>query len=124
MQILDIETANYVLAADGTILAELFHPDRDSGLDMMSSVAYGSVAPGQRTHRHRLLNSSEIYCVVSGTAFITIEEETTEIGAGSVVYIPPGAWQSVANFSTEPLLFYCIVDPAWHADNEEVMELE
>ncbi len=124
MHIKHLDTANYVLAGDGSILAELLHPGRESDISLQCSIAYCSIAPGQRTHRHRLLHSTEIYCIVSGSAVITIEDETAEISTGTIVHIPPGAWQSVANFNTEPLLFYCIVDPAWRAEDEEILELE
>ncbi|MER5782886.1 cupin domain-containing protein [Streptomyces mobaraensis] len=33
----------------------------------------------------------EVYVVVSGRASITVGDETTEVGRGSVVYVPAGA---------------------------------
>jgi mannose-6-phosphate isomerase-like protein (cupin superfamily) len=41
-----------------------------------------------------------------------------EVEPGDAVYIPPGAKQFIRNLGTEPLAFLCIVDPAWHLEDE------
>ena len=51
-----------------------------------------------------------------------IEDEASEVSAGHAVYIPPGAIQYIENNSASPLVFLCIVEPAWRAENEIVFE--
>ena len=41
--------------------------------------------------------------------------------AGTLVYVPPGALQWMENTGDRDLVFYCIVDPPWHADDETVV---
>jgi mannose-6-phosphate isomerase-like protein (cupin superfamily) len=39
-----------------------------------------------------------------------------------VVVVPPGGVQKLKNTGAEELRFICIVDPAWRAEDEEVLE--
>jgi quercetin dioxygenase-like cupin family protein len=47
--------------------------------------------------------------VLHGEATITIDEETYEVKAGDVVFIPEGAIHSYQNIGEEPFEFLCIV---------------
>ena len=53
---------------------------------------------------------------------MNIEEESTAVEPGSVIYVPPGAKQSLLNSGTNPIEFLCLVDPAWTAEDEAVVE--
>ncbi len=108
------------LAGDHTRLRELFHPAKH-GLKVGYSLAYGMIAPGERSKWHRLV-SSEVYYFLAGSGKFLLEEETCPIEAGCVVYVPPGAKQSVVNTGPDPIEFLCLVDPAWRVDQEEVLE--
>ncbi len=50
-----------------------------------------------------------------------IDDEAAEVSAGDHVYIPPGALQWIENAGDTDLVFYCIVDPPWRADDESVI---
>jgi mannose-6-phosphate isomerase-like protein (cupin superfamily) len=39
-----------------------------------------------------------------------------------MIYVPPGARQSLLNTGTQAIEFLCIVDPAWKAEDEEILE--
>jgi mannose-6-phosphate isomerase-like protein (cupin superfamily) len=39
---------------------------------------------------------------------------------GDAVYIPPNARQFIRNLGEEPLVFICMVDPAWRKEDETV----
>ena len=41
--------------------------------------------------------------------------------AGDTIYVPPGAPQFVLNTGVIPLVFLCIVDPAWRVEDEQVL---
>jgi mannose-6-phosphate isomerase-like protein (cupin superfamily) len=119
MFIRDIASSDEIVAGDNTLLKELFNPLKDE-LKLQYSFAVGRVQLGGTTYLHRL-KSSEVYFFLKGTAEITIDEETAVVGASQAIYIPPGASQQVKNVGNEELLFVCIVDPAWKADDEEIL---
>jgi mannose-6-phosphate isomerase-like protein (cupin superfamily) len=43
------------------------------------------------------------------------------VGPGDTVYIPPGAGQQITNTGRSDLVFLAIVDPAWRAEDEELL---
>jgi mannose-6-phosphate isomerase-like protein (cupin superfamily) len=108
------------VAGDGSILHELFHPDK-TDLEIRYSLAHARVPPGETTTPHRLA-TAEVYYIIGGTGQMTIDQESAPVGPGCAVYIPPGATQHIQNLGDEELIFLCIVDPAWRAENEEVFE--
>jgi mannose-6-phosphate isomerase-like protein (cupin superfamily) len=103
-------------AGDHTLLRELLHPDKQS-LDLRYSLAHATVAVGQTSTPHAL-KTSEVYYILQGFGEIYIDDESQEVEPGDAVYIPPGAKQCICNLGAEPLIFLCIVDPAWRVDDE------
>jgi mannose-6-phosphate isomerase-like protein (cupin superfamily) len=108
-----------IAAGDASRLKELLHPDKEP-LDIGYSLAHAVVKRGERTLPHRLA-SSEVYFVLQGRGLIRVDAEVAEVEAGQAVYIPPGAVQSIENTGPDDLAFLCIVDPAWRAEDEEVL---
>jgi mannose-6-phosphate isomerase-like protein (cupin superfamily) len=108
-----------IAAGDASRLKELLHPDKEP-LDIGYSLAHAVVKRGERTLPHRLA-SSEVYFVLQGRGLIRVDAEAAEVEAGQAVYIPPGAVQSIENTGPDDLAFLCIVDPAWRAEDEEVL---
>jgi mannose-6-phosphate isomerase-like protein (cupin superfamily) len=51
-----------------------------------------------------------------------IDDEVLRVNVDSAVYIPPGSTQCIENIGTTDLVFLCIVDPAWRAQDEEILE--
>lgn len=119
MFIRDIASSEEIVAGDNTLLKELFNPLKDR-LELRYSFAVGRIQVGGISFLHRLTNS-EVYFFLKGTAEITIDEEIAIVGASQVVYVPPDSTQQVKNVGSEELLFVCIVDPAWKADDEEIL---
>jgi mannose-6-phosphate isomerase-like protein (cupin superfamily) len=107
-------------AADGSILRELLHPDK-ADTAIRYSLAHAHVPPGETTKPHRLA-TAEVYYIIAGAGRMSIDAESAPVGPGCAVYIPPGATQCIQNFGEEDLVFLCIVDPAWRAQDEEVLE--
>ncbi|MEM6500541.1 MAG: cupin domain-containing protein [Cyanobacteria bacterium P01_C01_bin.89] len=108
------------IAGDRSILRELLHPDK-APLDLRYSLAHAIIPAGATSAPHSL-TTSEVYYILSGTAQMHIDNEVQSIGPGDAVYIPPNAKQYVVNGGADPLVFLCIVDPAWREEDETVYE--
>lgn len=106
------------LAGDATALRELLHPDKQP-IDLRYSLAHAVLQPGQTSKPHSL-RTSEVYYVLSGTGEMHIDSETAPIEPGDAIYIPPLSRQFVRCTGLVPLVFLCIVDPAWQAADEVV----
>ena len=120
MLIRDIQRCDEIVAGDNTRLRELFNPLKDP-LDLRYSLAVARVEPGGTTYLHRL-RTSEVYYILEGSGEMRVEEERRVVSAGCAVYIPPGATQQIENTGAGELVFVCIVDPAWRAEDEEILE--
>lgn len=110
-----------ITAGDNTRLRELLHPRRDYVFDGRYSLAHALLAPGQASVRHRL-TTDEVYYILQGTGEMHVDEETAAVEAGDAVEIPPGSEQWIRNTGTADLAFLCIVDPAWRAADEEILD--
>ena len=110
-----------IVAGDRTRLRELLHPGREYAYNGRYSLAQAVVAPGQRSGRHRLA-TDEVYYIIRGRGEMHVENEVVPVEPGDAVEIPPGATQWIANTGEGDLEFLCIVDPAWRAEDEEVLE--
>lgn len=108
------------IAGDRTRLRELLHPTK-SDARVGYSLAHGYLEPGNRSLRHRL-RSSEVYYFLAGEGTLTIEEHSVKVSRGAVIYVPPGAAQSLVNAGTDAIEFLCLVDPAWKMEDEEILE--
>jgi mannose-6-phosphate isomerase-like protein (cupin superfamily) len=106
------------VAGDGTLLRELLHPDKQD-IALRYSLAHAIVPPGQTSTWHSL-KTSEVYYIISGQGEMQIDDETQTVEPGDAVYIPPQAKQRIYNAGSEPLVFICIVDPAWRQEDETV----
>ena len=123
MWIRNLKDCNVITALDGTILRELLNPLRDgSELKIRYSIAHASVPVNGSSLPHRLTKASEVYYFIEGTGIMHIDEETQEVGPGSLVYVPPNATQFLVNTGETDIVFLCIVDPYWRPEDEELIE--
>ncbi|MDE4908050.1 cupin domain-containing protein [Methanogenium marinum] len=107
-------------ARDGTHLREILHPSHFSGaVACRFSLAHAYLEPGEVSHPHRLVESCEVYYILSGIGVMHIGDEAEEVHAGQVVYIPAGAVQYIANAGASRLEFLAIVDPMWAESDDE-----
>ncbi len=105
-------------AGDNCRLRELLHPGK-AALDLRYSLAHARVEPGAATTPHAL-RTSEVYYILQGNGCMHIDGESAPVQPGDTVYIPPHARQHIVNTGTHELVFICIVDPAWRAEDEVV----
>ncbi|HSM84110.1 MAG TPA: cupin domain-containing protein [Nodosilinea sp.] len=108
------------IAGDGTQLRELLHPDKQA-IDLRYSLAHAVVPVGQVSRPHALA-TSEVYYILTGQGAMSIDGEISPVEPGDAVYIPPGARQYIRNTGETPLVFICLVDPAWRLEDETVFE--
>lgn len=108
------------VAGDATRLRELLHPDKQS-IQLRYSLAHATVPPGETSKLHSL-STTEVYYILSGVGEMHIDGETQPVEPGDAIYIPPDAKQQIHNPGAEPLVFICLVDPAWHKEDETVYE--
>lgn len=104
------------IAGDSTLLRELLHPDKQP-LALRYSLAHATLPVGQTSQRHSL-KTSEVYYILTGSGEMHIDDETQVVEPGDTIYIPPNARQFIHNCGSEPLIFICIVDPAWRKEDE------
>ncbi|QYZ79391.1 cupin domain-containing protein [Methanofollis formosanus] len=121
MLIRDITSTPLFTAGDRTRLREILHPKNEPECCNRCSIAHAFLGPGEASLPHRLKTSSETYYILAGEGMMHIGDESAPVGAGQVVYIPPGAVQSVENTGEDDLVILAIVDPAWDAADEEVL---
>ena len=119
MFIRDLKGCEEFMSADEAILKELLHPDK-ADLKIGYSLAHVVVRPGKATLPHRL-KTSEVYYIIEGKGVIFIEGESSGVGPGMAIYIPPGAKQNIQNLGDRDLIFLCMVDPAWKEEDEEIL---
>lgn len=121
MLIRKLSQCEQIKAGDRTVLRELLHPDRDYPFTGRYSLAHAMLGPGESSLRHRL-KTDEVYYILSGRGLMHIDEATAAVEAGDAIDIPPGSEQWIENTGEDSLAFLCIVDPAWRAEDEEVLE--
>ncbi|MEP6775728.1 MAG: cupin domain-containing protein [Chloroflexota bacterium] len=118
MLIVPLKSREVFTAGDGTHLREILDPKLAPGIRY--SIAHAWVDPGEASQLHLLL-SSEIYYILSGAGVMYVAGEEADVSAGDTIYVPPGARQFIRNMGKIPLVFLCMVDPAWRAEDEQVI---
>lgn len=80
--------------------------------DPDASIARARVEPGIVTRWHRLQDTAERYCILSGRGRVEVGElPAREVQAGDMVLIPPGVRQRIANMGKDDLVFLAICTP-------------
>ncbi|QLH06996.1 cupin domain-containing protein [Nitrosopumilus ureiphilus] len=105
---------------EGTKIKQYFHPHNTlNGINY--SVAQFTLEPGKRSKLHKL-NSSEIYYILEGSAILNVDEDKHHLQKDDSAYISPNSKQFIENTGSGNLRFLCIVEPAWKAENEVLLE--
>ncbi|RMW35614.1 MAG: cupin domain-containing protein [Nitrosopumilus sp.] len=105
---------------EGTSIKQFFHPHNTlEGIGY--SLAQFTLKPGKKSKLHKL-KSSEIYYILEGKANLRIDDECLELEKDDSAYVPPNSKQNIENIGSGDLRFLCIVEPAWKADDEIILE--
>ncbi|MFA5167790.1 MAG: cupin domain-containing protein [Candidatus Omnitrophota bacterium] len=108
------------IAGDTCHLRELLNARTDKRA-YRYSLAHAIVKPNTKTKPHAL-RTSEVYYILDGRGRMHVDHKTEEVGPGAVIDIPPSAVQYIENTGKTDLVFLCIVDPAWCAEDEKVLK--
>ena len=115
----DLQACEEFVAGDGTHLREILSP-ATTPIEARYSLAHAVVKPGTASLPHRL-KTSEVYYILQGTGEVQVDGESAPVSPGMSIYIPPNAVQWISNTGKTDLAFLCIVDPAWQAEDEEIL---
>jgi len=116
----DADLREHHTAGDLCLLAEILHPDREKLPFKEYSLAHAEILPYGRTVAHKLLKSTEVYWIISGSGVIYIDGSPIELKKGRAVVIPPSSVQYILNDNDEKLEFICIVSPPWNKPDEVI----
>jgi mannose-6-phosphate isomerase-like protein (cupin superfamily) len=119
MVIKDLDACEEFTAGDHTRIREILNPYREN-ITIRYSLAHATLCAGEVSLPHRLA-TSEVYYILEGSGIMHIDEETKPVRPHETVYIPPNSMQFIENTENGDLTFLCIVDPAWRAEDEEVL---
>jgi mannose-6-phosphate isomerase-like protein (cupin superfamily) len=105
---------------EGSKIKQYFHPHNTlNGINY--SIAQFTLGPGKKSKLHKI-KSSEIYYILEGDASLKINEDTHHLVKDDSVYVAPNSKQFIENTGSNNLRFLCIVEPAWKADDEILLE--
>jgi mannose-6-phosphate isomerase-like protein (cupin superfamily) len=120
MLIRRLQDCEEFMAGDNTRLRELLHPYKQP-IQLRYSLAHAVLPVGQTSTPHAL-TTSEVYYILAGAGDMHIDGEVQRVVPGDAVYIPPQARQYISSVGETDLVFICIVDPAWRAEDETVYD--
>ena len=82
--------------------------------DPDASIARARVTPGVTTRWHRLKNTSERYCIISGSGLVEVGQlPPQQVNAGDTVLIPAMCRQRITNTGSDDLIFLAICTPRY-----------
>ena len=110
-----------IIAGDNCILREFLNVEHGDKVECRYSLAWAKMPVTKATWKHAM-KTTEVYFILKGKGKMHINDEVEEIGVHDMIYIPPNAVQYIENTGDEELEFICIVDPAWRAEDEVVMQ--
>ncbi|MFB6173083.1 MAG: cupin domain-containing protein [Halobacteriales archaeon] len=97
------------LAFDWGVLKWMCTPE-ETGAERMSCGVV-TLDPGKGHERHNHPESEEMLYVVRGEGEQEIADETREIAAGDMLYIPEGVYHGTVNTGWEPLVLLAVYAP-------------
>ncbi len=110
----------FIHGDEGTKIKQYFHPHNTlNGINY--SIAQFTLEPGKKSKLHKM-SSSEIYYILEGSGNLKIDDDSHNLEKDDSVYVPPNSKQFIENTGSINLRFLCIVEPAWKADNEIILE--
>lgn len=87
------------------------------------SIARARVEPGVTTRWHRLKETVERYCILTGRGRVEVGElPPQEVNTGDIVLIPAECRQRITNIGSEDLVFLAICTPRFSNDVYEEIE--
>lgn len=115
MDIVNRADAPPFTTVDGSTIRELM-AHRNSCI-RQQSLAEARLGVGRATTPHHHAVTEEIYYILSGTAEMTLGDQTRPVGPGDAIAIPPGIRHTIRNTGGGELVFLCTCAPGYeHSD--------
>jgi mannose-6-phosphate isomerase-like protein (cupin superfamily) len=70
------------------------------------------MTPGRKMRIHKHLNNDEVIFIHKGEGTLTLDEQSIEVKAGTVAFVPRGVWHGLDNTGKENLLMVFQYSPA------------
>ena len=110
----------FIPGNEGTAIKQHFHPHNTLN-GIRFSLAEFTLEVGKKSIPHKL-KSSEVYFILQGKGVLHVNDEFFEMVKGDSAFISPMSKQFIENSGEEDLRFLCIVDPAWKAEDEMILQ--
>ena len=105
---------------EGTEIKQYFHPHNTlNGINY--SLAQFTLEPGKKSKLHKI-KSSEIYYILEGNGNLNVDGDIHHLEKDDSAYVPSNSKQFIENTGEGNLRFLCIVEPAWKANDEILLE--
>jgi len=89
-----------------TTITHLVDCENEKNVRLIAEV---TLPPGASVGEHKHESETEYYIIISGTGFVNDNGKETEIKAGDVIITGGGAFHSIANTGTVPLVFHAVI---------------
>jgi quercetin dioxygenase-like cupin family protein len=70
------------------------------------------IIPGRKVRIHKHLNHDELIFIHKGEGLFTLDEQTTQVKSGAVIFVPRGTWHGLENTGKEDLIMVFGYTPA------------
>ena len=110
----------FIEGQEGSKIKQYFDPKNTSN-GIKFSIVQCILESGKKSKKHKL-RSSEIYYILEGHGKLVIHNKIFNMHKDDSVFVPSNSEQFIENTGVNDLKFLCIVDPAWEAKNEDVLE--
>lgn len=115
MDIQQLDRVPAFITKDGSEIRELL-AYRNSCI-RRQSLAEARVPVGGSTAPHYHPQTEEIYFILEGQGRMQLDDQTSEVGPGDAIAIPPGARHQITNTGDVPLHLLCCCTPAYEHDD-------
>ncbi|HEV3136549.1 MAG TPA: cupin domain-containing protein [Pirellulales bacterium] len=115
---MDIQNLNRVpgfTTKDGSEIRELL-AHRNSCIRNQSLAEARLPSGGSTTLRYHR-RAEEIYYILAGQGLMRLDRQTTAVGPGDAIAIPPGLVHQITNTGATPLIFLCCCAPGYEHED-------
>ena len=115
MDIHNIDRVPAFTTKDGSEIRELL-AHRNSCI-RNQTLAEACLPAGAATILHRHIKTEEIYYILAGEGLMRIDQDTSPVGSGDAVAIPPGTAHQITNTGNGTLKFLCCCAPGYEHED-------
>jgi mannose-6-phosphate isomerase-like protein (cupin superfamily) len=120
MDITNIDRVRAFTTKDGSEIRELL-AHRNSCI-RRQSLAEARLPVGGATTPHYHPLTEEIYYILEGQGSMRVASDTSSVGPGDAIAIPPGAVHQIVNTGPSVLKFLCCCSPPYEDDDTRMGE--